>query len=798
MSDTLSIIDFCEKHSIAWFPIKLQLVDTGKTQNGEIKYKKELCAIEHKSYSYSRPKSTDFKTLPIETIKARQQLLSISQFDLKHIAIDTSKVFQVDYDIPKEAIHPEYQSMYSGFKCLTPYFKSATKSYGLHAFITTDAKISDKAKWYETEHGDIEVLANGWSYAPSDAVVENADDEIQHLSTVDFNSYIKLESKKQPQPVVTVTRDHDKNKYYNLVCRLSNTQIGGHDEWLKLTAWFATHFTKEEYMDFVSPSFHADADSMWDSIIHNLRPVDIHYICNLAKKVNPAEYKEWRIEFCQYVKIDVLDGGANDVAKYFANKLKNIIVYCKDAWIYYNKSTCLWIQSKNPDAIIISFIQDEIDQAREMVLAIKNKTDVKEDKDKLEKLHDEYVKHRRLITSGSYVTQLKKYLSEYIREDNFRDKLNFHPYKIAFKNGILDLETLTFRAGLKQDDYLTKTVQHDWREPTEAETTYVRESLKKICNYNDTHLAYYLSSIGYAMTGDSKREQLFWFLRGLTSQNGKSVIFEALEQIMPMYICKASPDTLDKGVDLKKEAASWSNSLRILWLNEITSKKKDDEFLKAICDGTNYKYKKNYAIEAETIPITFKLFGISNHSLNIQSDESMSRRFCMMDFNSQFAEATTEDNYDTKQFVRDKSFNEKLCGEYKYALLRLIFEYSQKYFQEKKLEEYPTEWKQEKTESLESNNEFLSWFNDTFEIGSEYSIARKEIEMEHKAQFDRWKLQDELKRYKIQFTYNAQQQKKVNRVNSKGVFYGFRFKQEIDDTSSTSTSVTDIEDLSSL
>ena len=92
-------------------------------------------------------------------------------------------------------------------------------------------------------------------------------------------------------------------------------------------------------------------------------------------------------------------------------------------------------------------------------------------------------------------------------------------------------------------------------------------------------MEYYLSILGYTFTGDSTKEQMFWYLRGQLAENGKSVVFEVLEKIMPNYVMKANSDVLDKGADLRKEVATWLG-LKLLWLNEVSVKKKDEDLLK--------------------------------------------------------------------------------------------------------------------------------------------------------------------------------------------------------------------------
>lgn len=324
-----------------------------------------------------------------------------------------------------------------------------------------------------------------------------------------------------------------------------------------------------------------------------------------------------------------------------------------------------------------------------------------------------------------------------------------------------------YRKGIRNNDYLTDTVPMNFEIPKNEDVNWVRYQLKKINNYNDNHLDYYLSSLGYAMTGDSKKEQLFWYFLGQTAENGKSIIFEILEVLMPNLVQKGTSNMLDKGIDLKKEVPTWKGKL-LIWMNEVSSRIKDEDLVKALCDGTDYKYNKNYSVKAEKIPIQFKLFCVSNNSLTIKGDAGISRRLQVCHFESQFKE-NYEDNYEKLQFKKDKDFYNKLCNEYKHALLWLIFKYSKLYYDEKKLKPYPDEWKKHGDEIIEDNNKFQQWFYDNFEIEKDLKISKHDFEEGMPIEFKNIKIKDELLRMKVQFEYDKNLKKKGNR----GVYKGF-------------------------
>ena len=81
----MQITIFLNIHNIKWFPLSLEIT---KTESGFTK--KPLYS---QLYS-AQPKTTDFKTLSDNELKARQALYE--HFD--HIAIDTASVQHIDID----------------------------------------------------------------------------------------------------------------------------------------------------------------------------------------------------------------------------------------------------------------------------------------------------------------------------------------------------------------------------------------------------------------------------------------------------------------------------------------------------------------------------------------------------------------------------------------------------------------------------------------------------------------------------------------------------------------------------
>lgn len=577
-----------------------------------------------------------------------------------------------------------------------------------------------------------------------------------------------------PNSPTSITDTSVLNDAYSELLAIVGNKGHKRDTWLILCSWFVNNSTKKAFLQFVEPEWRDEAEKMFDDFARNQRPCSKYALDNIAKKKDENAYIQWRRKHNNYITDEILEKGSNDVAQFVAPRLKQNLVYCNDTWFQFDKQTCLWRTTKKPDALVVSHIQREIDEVRENILYKKNRTEDDKEKETLAKLEKKFVGFHKEVSNGSYVSQTLKYLADYLFDADFAKILDNQSGFIAFKNGILNLKTFEFREGILQSDFITKTIPYNYtkKNNNDADVVAVRTALKKICNWNDAHLDYYLSCIGYAMTGFSNREQNFWYLRGQTAENGKSVIFEALEKIMPNYVIKGTNTFLDKGAELKKEVPTWKG-VRLLWLNEVSTKMKDEDLLKAVCDGTDFKYNRNYATEAEKVAILFKLFCVSNNSLSVKGDAGIARRFKLLQFNAQFQVATTEDNFETLQFIRNKTFGDDLCGIWRDALLHLIFTYSQDYLVNDCLKPYPNEWNEEAKENIADNNKFAEWFNEYFEVGAEYECFKVDLEDIMPNEFKSLKIKDELSRMKIAFKYDSQKRGKgANR--KKGAFIGFQ------------------------
>lgn len=528
-----------------------------------------------------------------------------------------------------------------------------------------------------------------------------------------------------------------KDKYIELLFNI----IGNGDhidfqKWFQIAGILKSNGYKFEVLEKYTAIVDANnskTEKIWDSI--GRKPMSIYGLQNIAKEVNPDEYFKWLNKHNEIISFDILKRGSNDVSQFIAKSLKDVLVYCKSSW--YECKNNLWIVVDNPSSTIVSAVQNEIDKLLKVKTDNLNKLVDEEEKAKERKTIATIDDLRRQVCSC--MRQYREFLQGYLLNNDFSDLLDMNKYQIAFKNGILDLKTNDFRPYISPDDFITRTLPFDYRKGDTVRKAYVRECLKKICNYNEKHLNYYLSMLGASMTGDADKIQEFYYLRGQKACNGKSVIFEILSEIMPCYVRKMGRDVFDsKNTTLHKEIAIW-RGMRIGWANEISAKL-DGEMLKDVSDGKPISFKALFK-NADSMPVSFKPFIISNHSPTIDSDAGVKRRMRIAQFDSEFIENLETEDFANCRFKRDNNFGEKMITEYKYDLLELIFEYSQKFWENKcKIQEYPSEWKQEVEEALTQNDTFSEWFLETFEFGSGDSFIMSEYNLKKMFEVQRFKV----------------------------------------------------------
>jgi phage/plasmid-associated DNA primase len=473
-------------------------------------------------------------------------------------------------------------------------------------------------------------------------------------------------------------------------------------------------------------------DTEKEELFKNLNPypIEIHYLQSLAKKSNQNGYKLWLEKYDIYfINADDLDDPYK-TAVTISNTLKDTLVLCKENW-YMLTDNQLWKQQKEPSFYIINELRKYIDESnKKLVHKISQASG--EEKDKLIEKSKIYLKAYKTISGSSFLNVLTKYLKTLLADDKFADKLDANKGLLAFQNGIMDLETKTFREGILSSDFVTQTIPYDYVKGNESKKMFVKSVLLKILNNNAEHLEYFLSIIGYTFIGSPNLEKSIYFCVDKTDKacgdNGKTFFFDILTALLPNYVYKSKGSLLEEGNTKVHKQLVMMKGKRLVWLDEFGKKKSNSELMKEIGDGLNIENEVMFGT-SETINIMFKLFTLTNNMPIIDpKDTAVYNRYKQISYGSHFDRTgnRVEEDAENLLFIADTSLGDKIKAEYYNEVFDIIIEYANKYYS-KKLPSIPIQFIKDTKETQKSNDAFANWFDENCEIDINERVALKAI-----------------------------------------------------------------------
>jgi len=546
----------------------------------------------------------------------------------------------------------------------------------------------------------------------------------------------KLKKNTQPSLINETERVDDvqpcNDKYLELLFNvikndrdINGCKIISRDDWFKICGILKyNNYDKNIWLEYSSLISSSDtASKVWDGI-KNTTPMNIYGLQNVAKKYNALGYKSWLIQQNSYINIDVLDRGENDIAQHVTPILQQSLTFCDGKWWGFNSGSGLWGKNIEPSAKITNTIQRLIDEAMECVLSQMN--GLSDDDGKMEKLKSlkaRYHKHYTDVCKSSYNSQVVKYLKSYLLDNEFEDKLDCLTNRLAFRDGIYDLMTNSFRKGILYTDYITTTIPYEYKPSNYKNKQYLKTILKKIMNNNNEHLEYLLSIIGFSFLGTPHLEKAVYACVDKTQNgigdNGKTFLFDILTHIMPCYVYKAKGTILEQGnTKVHKQLAMLKGKL-LVWCDEFSKTKNvDPELIKVVGDGNNLEFEVMFGTSAN-LGIFFKMFILTNHILSIDPDESaIYNRYKQISYSSHFDRTGCRltENEEKLEFIADVKLGDVIKSEYYYDVIGLVIDYAHKYLVEGKLPSVPLQFLIDTQETKDKNDEFGTWFNENVEI----------------------------------------------------------------------------------
>ena len=440
------------------------------------------------------------------------------------------------------------------------------------------------------------------------------------------------------------------------------------------------------------------------------------------------------------VPIDItlqdLELGEVKIAEKIYPALKNKLIYSSktNLWYYTDKQN-IWCKTKYANEYLISktiqyYIKGLINKYWEEYRL----EDKPEEKKEIKKDIDEATKYFNSVGKSSYVGQTVKYLRTLLTDNNFPDKLDNTGGKIVFADGIFDLKTGEFNRGIRRDDYVSFTLSiHYPPDFDNKKMETLRQSLKKILNWNDEHLEYYLGVIGYAFCGDAHLEKSIYYIvdgtEGGRGDNGKTFFFDVLTNLFPEYVKQTDPKLLEASNTKTHKQLPELNGARIVWADEGTKHKLNAALMKKIGDGMNIDTDIMYG-NTVSLNVSYKMFVCSNHIPKIDKDEeAVYNRYKQIQFCSHFDRTgcVEEENYETLDFIADTKLGDNFKKSYRDEIISLILEYGMKYYDDG-LPPIPQQFKDAVNKTKTENNEFAKWFYENFEAKEGHNISIDEIE----------------------------------------------------------------------
>lgn len=449
-------------------------------------------------------------------------------------------------------------------------------------------------------------------------------------------------------------------------------------------------------------------------------------------------------------------------------------------WYCLNEKN-LWVVA-DPETNITKEILRYIDYNKNYIDNLFRFTDSEEEKKIFTNQLTALLKFRTSITNSTSITnKIKKMLSSLILDKKFASNLDSKKDIWAFKNGVLNLKNRAFRKGFRSDDYLTTHLDFDYSDNfDETKLAYLKEQFKKVLNYNEEHLNYFMSIIGACMTGNAdKLKQMYFGVDGCDGigNNGKTNTLSIFNDIFNCYIYKTNKTFLEATNTKVHKQLAMMKGKRLVWADEWGKGLPNYELLKIIADGLKCENEVMYGT-SEDILIMFKMFILTNHTPNLSSDESaVYNRFRQITFGSHFDTQgiTIEENVENLQFIADVNMRDNIVNNYKNEMIAWVLEYSNKFLIDFKLPTIPEKFVNDTKETKNANDKFKKIIDEDYEpcdVDDESECVSIYILMDRSGIKDKKLIIAKMKQ--IGFPTRYAKDKMLDR--KKGAFYGVREK----------------------
>jgi len=328
-----------------------------------------------------------------------------------------------------------------------------------------------------------------------------------------------------------------------LIPMLSMNRVSNYTEWMTI-GWILYNISDGDsegfdlWCDFSSRDIEKYDEGIcadcWEKMVK--KDMTLGSLKHFAKIDNPDAYKEYINEETRKHAEESLKGtqNHNDIAKALFSK------YC-DEFVCASISNKLWFQftghvweiceegielSKRISSEIVKIYSSMAKNIFNELAACDNDIE----RINLQKKVSVVTKMIGSLKSSPYKRNIMKEAMEVFYDKKFKEKLDMNPFLIAFRNGIYDLKTNTFRDGIPED-YLSKQMPIDFVDYKEEDKSVqqVYDFFEKIFPDKSVRKYFMDTSCNVFVGGNHQKIVLFWTGEG---DNGKSVTQEFFEKML--------------------------------------------------------------------------------------------------------------------------------------------------------------------------------------------------------------------------------------------------------------------------
>lgn len=331
------------------------------------------------------------------------------------------------------------------------------------------------------------------------------------------------------------------------------------------------------------------------------------------------------------------------------------------------------------------------------------------------------------LLNGRPISTILRFIKPLIRDTEFPNTKDIHPYWISCKNGMVDLYSGELRLAVP-DDNITKCIETEYdinadSSEFDAFVKQITSDEKGECPEIYDYLRWF---IGYAMQGNPNKK-LFMILYGKQGYNGKSMLLNMISEVLKYYATN-----MDKSVVLeapKKTGGSHSTELmqlencRFGILSDTTEGSTlDDGNVKQLTGVTDkISAREIFGKQKEFIP-KFVPFISSNHEIMLNlSDKAMFDRTVILPFVLSFVQEPILSYQRLMDPDLESKFRKNKQGTLKWLIDAAI------YYNSNPNKVLPDILKEAKISYNKKVNKYLEFFEKNFVKEEGSSIKRSEL-----------------------------------------------------------------------